>query len=68
MKSWAGERIDELKSRGFENAGLYDPAGVSGTHVMYVLHHADEAVDLRRSARQTGRNQRPLVGHLEGRC
>ena len=32
----------DLKSRGFENAGLYDPPGVSGTHVMYVLHHADK--------------------------
>jgi len=34
--------VAELKSRGFENAGLYDPAGVGGTHVMYVLHHADK--------------------------
>ncbi|MDH3545603.1 MAG: formate dehydrogenase subunit beta, partial [Gammaproteobacteria bacterium] len=25
----------------FENAGLYDPAGVGGTHVVYVLQHAD---------------------------
>ena len=37
----AEERITDLKSRGFENAGLYDPPGVGGTHVMYVLHHAD---------------------------
>ena len=42
MQDWAGERIEDLKSRGFENAGLYDPPGVSGTHVMYVLHHADQ--------------------------
>jgi formate dehydrogenase iron-sulfur subunit len=42
MKDWAGERIADLKSRGFENAGLYDPQGVGGTHVMYVLHHADQ--------------------------
>lgn len=42
MTNWAGERIEDLKSRGFENAGLYDPPGVSGTHVMYVLHHADK--------------------------
>src|SRR6202453_1550326 len=42
MTDWAGERIKDLKSRGFENAGLYDPAGVQGTHVMYVLHHADK--------------------------
>jgi formate dehydrogenase iron-sulfur subunit len=41
MTNWAGERIVDLKSRGFENAGLYDPPEVGGTHVMYVLHHAD---------------------------
>jgi formate dehydrogenase iron-sulfur subunit len=41
MKEHAAERIVDLKSRGFDNAGLYDPAGVGGTHVMYVLHHAD---------------------------
>jgi len=42
MKQHAAERIEDLKSRGFENAGLYDPEGVGGTHVMYVLHHADQ--------------------------
>ncbi|HTG22452.1 MAG TPA: formate dehydrogenase N subunit beta transmembrane domain-containing protein, partial [Reyranella sp.] len=41
MTSWAGERVVDLQSRGFHNAGLYDPPGVGGTHVMYVLHHAD---------------------------
>lgn len=41
MKQHAAERIEDLKSRGFDKAGLYDPAGVGGTHVMYVLHHAD---------------------------
>ncbi|MEZ0205688.1 formate dehydrogenase subunit beta [Ideonella sp.] len=42
MKDQAAERIEDLKERGFEKAGLYDPAGVGGTHVMYVLHHADQ--------------------------
>jgi formate dehydrogenase iron-sulfur subunit len=42
MKHHAEERIEDLKSRGFDQAGLYDPAGVGGTHVMYVLHHADQ--------------------------
>ncbi len=41
MKHHAEGRIADLKSRGFDQAGLYDPAGVGGTHVMYVLHHAD---------------------------
>jgi formate dehydrogenase iron-sulfur subunit len=35
-------RIADLKERGYANAGLYDPAGVGGTHVMYVLQHADQ--------------------------
>jgi len=42
MREHAEERIADLKSRGYDNAGLYDPAGVGGTHVMYVLHHADK--------------------------
>ncbi|WNL44206.1 formate dehydrogenase subunit beta [Dyella sp. BiH032] len=42
MKHQAEERIVDLKSRGFQNAGLYDPQEVGGTHVMYVLHHADQ--------------------------
>lgn len=35
-------RVDEMKSRGVQNAGVYDPAGVGGTHVIYVLQHANQ--------------------------
>jgi formate dehydrogenase iron-sulfur subunit len=42
MKEHAAERLVDLKSRGYKNAGLYDPPGVGGTHVMYVLKHADK--------------------------
>jgi formate dehydrogenase iron-sulfur subunit len=42
MKHHAEGRITDLKSRGYQNAGLYDPQGVGGTHVMYVLQHADQ--------------------------
>jgi formate dehydrogenase iron-sulfur subunit len=42
MTAQAGDRVEELKTRGFAKAGLYDPPGVGGTHVMYVLHHADQ--------------------------
>ena len=42
MKDYAGKRVADLKERGYANAGLYDPPGVNGTHVMYVLHHADK--------------------------
>ncbi|WP_233807281.1 formate dehydrogenase subunit beta [Paraburkholderia sp. HP33-1] len=41
MKQQAEDRIVDLRERGFQNAGLYNPDKVGGTHVMYVLHHAD---------------------------
>ncbi len=42
MIEYAQTRIADLKERGYPNAGLYNPQGVGGTHVMYVLHHADK--------------------------
>ena len=42
MIEQANGRIVDLQERGFKNAGLYDPPGIGGTHVMYVLHHADQ--------------------------
>ncbi|UCV05638.1 formate dehydrogenase subunit beta [Dechloromonas denitrificans] len=42
MKDVAATRVANLQKRGYANAGLYDPPGVGGTHVMYVLHHADK--------------------------
>jgi formate dehydrogenase iron-sulfur subunit len=41
MIEHAADRIVDLKERGYQKAGLYDPQGVGGTHVMYVLKHAD---------------------------
>jgi len=41
MLDFGAERIVDLKERGFANAGVYDPPGVGGTHVVYVLQHAD---------------------------
>jgi formate dehydrogenase iron-sulfur subunit len=41
MVTYANLRVGELRERGFQKAGLYDPSGVGGTHVMYVLKHAD---------------------------
>ena len=42
MKHLGNERVAELNTRGFAHAGVYDPQGVGGTHVMYVLQHADK--------------------------
>ncbi len=42
MLHYGAERVEELKGRGVAGAGIYDPASVGGTHVMYVLQHADK--------------------------
>ncbi|MBA1274081.1 formate dehydrogenase subunit beta [Stutzerimonas azotifigens] len=42
MLDYGAHRVEKLKERGFDNAGIYDPAGVGGTHVIYVLQHADK--------------------------
>jgi formate dehydrogenase iron-sulfur subunit len=36
------KRVNDLKERGYQQAALYNPAGVGGTHVMYVLQHGDK--------------------------
>ncbi len=41
MLKQAAGRITDLKRRGFAKAGVYDPKGVGGTHVIYLLQHAD---------------------------
>ncbi|EWC40886.1 formate dehydrogenase subunit beta [Stutzerimonas stutzeri] len=42
MLDYGAHRVGKLKERGYENAGIYDPSGVGGTHVVYVLQHADK--------------------------
>ena len=42
MKTRADKRAHQVVEEGFPNAGVYDPAGVGGTGVVYVLHHADQ--------------------------
>ncbi len=42
MIQYANTRVADLKSRGYTKAGIYDPQGVGGTHVMYVLQHLDD--------------------------
>jgi thiosulfate reductase cytochrome b subunit len=64
MKEHAAERIVDLKAR-LRQRRAVRPAGVGGTHVMYVLHHADTPKlyaglpDRRRSVRwwACGRHQ-----------
>lgn len=42
MLDYGAERVSELKTRGYEQAAVYNPEGVGGTHVMYVLQHGDQ--------------------------
>ncbi len=43
MKELAETRAKQLREQsGFKDAGVYDPSGVSGTHVIYVLHDASK--------------------------
>jgi len=42
MHEYAATRIVDLKERGYAQAAVYDPQGVGGTHVMYVLQHGDK--------------------------
>jgi hypothetical protein len=40
MKFEAEKRVSQLKANGHTDAGVYDPDGVKGTHVIYVLNDA----------------------------
>ena len=42
MLEFGSGRVTDLKERGFAQAAVYDPRGVGGTHVMYVLQHGDQ--------------------------
>jgi formate dehydrogenase iron-sulfur subunit len=37
MELYGEEKVEKLKDRGFDDAVLYDPEGVSGVHMMYVV-------------------------------
>jgi formate dehydrogenase iron-sulfur subunit len=41
MLAKGDKRVAELKDRGFMQSAVYNPEGVGGTHVMYVLKHGD---------------------------
>ena len=42
LVSQAEERVETLVARGDADAGIYNPAGVGGTQVIYVLKHASD--------------------------
>jgi formate dehydrogenase iron-sulfur subunit len=42
MLALAEQKVEGLKQRGLANAVVYNPAGVGGTHMMYVVPHGDQ--------------------------
>ncbi len=42
MLALARHRLEDLNERGFVKAAVYDPPGVRGTHVFFVLPHGDQ--------------------------
>ncbi|MCA0175595.1 MAG: formate dehydrogenase subunit beta [Proteobacteria bacterium] len=42
MLDYGAGRVAELQTRGYDKAAVYDPQGVGGTHVVYVLQHGDK--------------------------
>ena len=45
MLALADQKVETLQSRGYANAAVYNPAGVGGTHMMYVVPHGDRLAD-----------------------
>jgi formate dehydrogenase iron-sulfur subunit len=41
MVALANHRLEDLTERGYTKAAVYDPQGVGGTHVFFVLPHGD---------------------------
>ena len=53
MLAQADKKVERLKQRGYEHAALYNPGGVGGTHMMYVVPHGDRLEDYELPAHPT---------------
>ena len=45
MLALAEKKVERLRQRGYEHAAVYNPGGVGGTHMMYVVPHGDRLED-----------------------
>ncbi len=45
MVKLAEKKVERLHERGYEHATVYDPPGVGGVHMMYVVPHGDRLAD-----------------------
>ena len=53
MLAQAEKKVERLKERGYEHAAIYNPGGVGGTHMMYVVPHGDRLTDYSLPAHPT---------------
>jgi Trk-type K+ transport system membrane component len=54
MLALANKRVTQIqRETSHKNAGVYDPQGVGGTHVIYVLHDKDKTGDYQLPADPT---------------
>jgi len=45
MVALGNKKVERLNRRGFQHAALYNPEGVGGTHMMYVVPHGNRLDD-----------------------
>jgi formate dehydrogenase iron-sulfur subunit len=66
MVHYGEEKVAKLKERGFEDATLYDPEGIKGVHMMYVVPRGEmlEEYGLPEDPKVTGLSFFPLMSGL----
>jgi formate dehydrogenase iron-sulfur subunit len=67
MVLYGEEKVAKLKARGFDDALLYDPEGVKGVHMMYVVPRGEmlDEYGLPEDPRVTGLSFFPLMSGLK---
>ena len=61
MLALAEKKVETMKARGYRHAAVYNPAGVGGTHMMYVVPHGDRLADYSLPSDPTA-SPAPLTG------
>lgn len=64
MLDRAAKRVSDLEGRGYDEAMVYNPSGVGGTHVMYVVPHGDKVEEYNGLPKDPGVS--PLVSFWKG--
>jgi formate dehydrogenase iron-sulfur subunit len=64
MVAYGEEKVAKLKARGFDNATLYNPSGVNGVHMMYVVPRGDMLGDYGLPSEPNVRSSTSFIGTL----